>query len=83
MDYSRLAFTYPLSEVRITFDMDLKSGRYQTDMFDPDLITHPIYPAGVMVMEVKCTAGTHVFHWATRSTRSTLSKSLNSAKAWL
>jgi hypothetical protein len=54
VDYSRLAYTYPLSEVRITFDMDLKSGRYRTDLFDDDIPAIPIYPENTMVMEVKC-----------------------------
>ncbi len=54
VDYKRLAFTYPLSEVRITFDMDLHSGRRNLDFFNPDLVTFPIYPEKQMVLEVKC-----------------------------
>ncbi|MBR2544958.1 MAG: polyphosphate polymerase domain-containing protein [Erysipelotrichaceae bacterium] len=54
VDYRRLAFTYPVSEVRITFDEDLHSGRYSTDFFNKDINTIAMYPEGVCVMEVKC-----------------------------
>ncbi|MBQ1521230.1 MAG: polyphosphate polymerase domain-containing protein [Erysipelotrichaceae bacterium] len=54
VDYRRLAFTYPVSEVRITFDEDLHSGRYSTDFFNKDINTITMYPEGVCVMEVKC-----------------------------
>ena len=54
VDYRRLAFTYPVSEVRITFDEELRSGRYSSEFFDKDISTIAMYPDGVCVMEVKC-----------------------------
>ena len=54
VDYRRLALTYPVSEVRITFDEDLRSGRYSHDFFNSDLDTVPLFPEGQLVLEVKC-----------------------------
>ena len=55
VDYRRCAFTHSVSEVRITFDEDIRSGRYNTDLFDKDLITYPIMDADKeVVLEVKC-----------------------------
>ena len=54
VDYRRTAFTYPVSEVRITFDEDLRSGRYDLDFFNPDLNTFEMYEPGTCVLEVKC-----------------------------
>jgi len=54
VDYRRLAFTYPLSDTRITFDQDIRSGRYATDMMDADLPTFQAIDTGQMVLEVKC-----------------------------
>lgn len=55
VDYRRTAFTYPTSEVRITFDEKIRSGRYNTDLFDKNMITFPITDEErEMVLEVKC-----------------------------
>lgn len=54
VDYTRLAFVYPVSNVRITFDEELRSGRFKKDILDPELNTVPVYPDGQMVLEVKC-----------------------------
>ena len=54
VDYKRLAYTYPASEVRITFDEDLRSGRYDLNLFDPEMITFPMFPEKQLVLEVKC-----------------------------
>lgn len=53
VDYRRLAFTYPVSDVRITFDSMLKSGRYQYDLFDEDIPTYHVMPEQETVLEVK------------------------------
>jgi hypothetical protein len=53
VDYYRLAFTYPLSDVRITFDEKIRAGKPDGDFFDPDLPSTPIIDDGQMVMEVK------------------------------
>lgn len=51
VDYTRLAYTYPISEVRITFDSKIKSGRYGYELFDCEL---PTYDASEdVVLEVK------------------------------
>ncbi len=55
VDYRRMAFTYPTSEVRITFDENIRSGRYNTDLFDKDMLTYPIMDEqNEVVLEVKC-----------------------------
>lgn len=54
VDYKRLAFTYPLSSVRITFDEELRSGRLSKDFFNPELNTTAVYPDRQLVLEVKC-----------------------------
>lgn len=54
VDYKRLAFTYPASEVRITFDSDIRSGKESVDLFNPNLPTVSVCPPGQQVLEVKC-----------------------------
>ena len=39
--------------VRITFDMDLQSGNYVTDLFRSDIRTIPVFPSDRMILEVK------------------------------
>ena len=53
VDYVREAYTHPAEEVRITFDKKLRSGLYQTDMFNPKIPTVPVFDDNVMVLEVK------------------------------
>jgi len=53
VDYKRTAFIYPLSEVRVTFDEELRSGKYSNNFFSEIDYTQPIYPEGLLVMEVK------------------------------
>ncbi len=53
VDYRRTAFTYDVSEVRITIDEDIRSGRYQNDLFD-DGYTYPVTADQEVVLEVKC-----------------------------
>jgi hypothetical protein len=52
VDYRRTAFTYPVSNVRITFDENIRSGRYNLNIFDPNINTLPV--VNDVVMEVKC-----------------------------
>ena len=54
VDYTRLAFVYPLSDIRITFDQDIRSGRYSTDMLDQHIPTFAAIDTGTLVLEVKC-----------------------------
>lgn len=53
VDYIRLAYTYPISDVRITFDSRIKSGRYQYELFDYELPTYEILDENEVVLEVK------------------------------
>ena len=53
VDYKRLALVYPVSEVRITFDEEIRSGD-PGGFFKNDLPTVPVFPEGHCVLEVKC-----------------------------
>ncbi len=54
VDYDRLAYVYDVSEVRITFDYHIRSGRYDTDLFDFDTNSLSVLDADKVVLEVKC-----------------------------
>ena len=51
--YHRTAFTYPISDVRITFDSNIESGLYNYDLFDTDMPTYRVDEKGKIVLEVK------------------------------
>ena len=51
VDYDREPYIF--QDVRITFDMDLRSGVYNHDLFNKNLLTVPILPGDRMVLEVK------------------------------
>ncbi len=51
VDYTREAYTF--EDVRITFDKDIRTANYDTDLFDPDLLTVPVLPGDRMILEVK------------------------------
>ena len=51
--YHRIAFTYPISEVRITFDSNIESGLYNYDLFDNERPTYSVTEDGKQVLEVK------------------------------
>lgn len=53
VDYDREAYTYPLGNVRITFDKDLRAGIDSWDIFDPTVISKKILTDGEMILEVK------------------------------
>lgn len=53
VDYERLAYTYPISDVRITFDSKIKSGRYDYELFDYDFPTYNVIKDNEVVLEVK------------------------------
>ena len=54
VDYKRLAFTYPVSDVRITFDEDIRSGRYEYDFLRKNLNTLSPDLGDAVELEVKC-----------------------------
>ncbi len=51
--YHRIAFTYPISEVRITFDSHIQSGLYNYDLFDKEVPMYNVSEPGKQVLEVK------------------------------
>ena len=53
VDYDRLAFTYPLSDVRITFDENVRSGVYNYNLFDNNLVGIPIIDDYETIVEIK------------------------------
>lgn len=53
VDYKRLAYTYPVSDVRVTFDSKIRSGRYNYNLYDEDLDTYKVIDDNEVVLEVK------------------------------
>ena len=53
VDYVREAYLHPAQEVRITFDKQLRTGLYSTDIFNPSLPIYPVFDDPVEVLEVK------------------------------
>lgn len=53
IQYRRQAYVHPLSMVRVTFDCLISAGTNTLDMFDPNLVTRPLFPQREVVLEVK------------------------------
>lgn len=54
VDYWREAYVFPLEDVRVTFDTDIRTAHRSTDLFSTSLPTYPsTETAGDIVMEVK------------------------------
>ena len=53
VDYRRLAYTYPVEEVRVTFDEDIASGRFDYNLFDKNLLNLQVLEPNEVVLEVK------------------------------
>ena len=53
VDYKRLAYTYPVSDVRVTFDSNIKSGLYNYNLFDETATTYSVIDDNEVVLEVK------------------------------
>lgn len=53
VDYIREAYTYPISDVRITFDKKLCSGLNEHHIFEPQLITAEVLESQRLILEVK------------------------------
>ena len=53
VDYTREAYIYPAGNVRITFDKNLHSSNFSTDIFRPTMVTVPILEPGTLVLEIK------------------------------
>ena len=53
VEYKRLALTYPVSDVRVTFDSEVRSGLYNYDLFSPELSTYSVLNPHEVILEVK------------------------------
>ena len=53
VDYNRLAYVYQVEDVRITFDENIKSGRFNYDLFNKDIYLYNVLENNEVVLEVK------------------------------
>ena len=53
VDYKRTAFIYSYEDVRITFDEDISSGRFNYDLFDKDMELYKVLNNDEVILEVK------------------------------
>lgn len=54
VDYTREPYVYPVEDVRITFDKNIRTAYRSTDIFNPDVITYPSTDFKKdMILEVK------------------------------
>ena len=53
VDYVREAYLHPAEEVRITFDKQLRTGLFSTDLFNPQVPTVSPFDHNLMILEVK------------------------------
>lgn len=53
VDYTREAYTYPVADVRITFDEDISSGRFDYDLLDEKLDVTRVIEPNEVILEVK------------------------------
>ncbi len=53
VDYDRIAYLYPVSDVRITYDFNLMGSFSHRGLFDEHLGMQPLMPQGFGVLEVK------------------------------
>jgi hypothetical protein len=56
VDYIREPYVFPAGNVRITFDMNLHTGNFSTDLFKKDMMPIPVMEPELMIMEVKYTS---------------------------
>ncbi len=53
VDYEREAYVHPVEEVRITFDMRVRTGLNSIDLFNPSVPTVPVLRNDETILEVK------------------------------
>lgn len=53
VDYIREAYIHPAEEVRITFDKQLHTGLWSSELFNPLIPTVPALDDGLIILEVK------------------------------
>lgn len=62
VDYVREPYVFPGEDVRITFDKDVRTAMRATDLFNPHLVTYPVWELrGCMILEVKFNQSLPVF----------------------
>ncbi len=53
VDYMREAYTFPVEDVRVTFDKNIRTAMRSTALFDPHVPTYPVIEDYDMVLEIK------------------------------
>ncbi len=53
VDYKREAYVHPVEDVRITLDMQLRTGLKNVDIFDPNIMTVNPHDRELEILEVK------------------------------
>ncbi len=53
VDYMREPYVFPIEDVRITFDKNVRTSYRSTALFDPNVPTYPVIDDYDMVLEVK------------------------------
>lgn len=53
VDYAREAYVHPAENTRLTFDLNLRSGLYSSDLFNPHLPTVCPHDRNVQILEIK------------------------------
>lgn len=53
VDYAREAYLHPAENTRLTFDLNLRSGLYSSDLFNPHLPTVCPHDRNVQILEIK------------------------------
>ena len=54
VDYVREPYVFPAEDVRITFDKNVRTAMRCTDLFNPEVITYPVWDLrNCMILEVK------------------------------
>ena len=54
VDYTREPYVFPAEDVRITFDKNVRTAMRSTELFNPNVITYPVWDLrNCMILEVK------------------------------
>ncbi len=54
VDYTREPYVFPAEDVRITFDKDVRTALRCTDLFNPNVVTYPVWDLrNCMILEIK------------------------------
>ncbi len=54
VDYIREPYVFPAEDVRVTFDKNVRTAMRTTDLFNPHLVTYPVWDLrNCMILEVK------------------------------